>query len=105
MVGGVADIVESVEPAVEVVEARVVPPELSWYMRDAAPGATDMVIVDAYMDEPIGGRRYIAVSEWGTDRAGVAHGTDPEGYTDEWKARKAARLGNAAWPKLGIITL
>jgi hypothetical protein len=101
----VGDIVEAVEPAVEVVEARVVPPEFSWYFRDAAPGATDMVIVDAYMDEPIGGRRYIAVSEWGTDRAGVAHGTDPDGYTDEWKARKAARLGNAAWPKLGIITL
>lgn len=103
------DIVEAGEPTPEVVsdvvDAPVVAPGLSWYMRDAEPGATDMVIVNTYMSQPIGERRFIAVSNWGTDQAGVAHGTDPEGYTDEWRARRVARDGNRAWPKQGVITL
>ena len=102
MVGDTADIVEAVEPVVEVVEAPVVEQDLSWYFRDSAPGVEHMVVIGLYINDQ---RRYVVAADWGTDRAAIAHGTDPDGYTTAWAARQAGRDANGHWPDANLITL
>jgi hypothetical protein len=97
----VGDIVEAVEPAVEVVDDP-----FAWFDRHRDSYSANVSIVQCWVtrqDNGQGEDRYFAVADWGTPQAAIAWETSPYGYERESDARSAALERNNIRP--GLITL